>query len=196
MNALALNREGEDWRLRLYGDWSLGAMERIDPDLKALSGPLSGTLVCDWSNAERPGIGPVWALLARLADIGTPQLKVLHEGNPPHTVELLHKLQGELCTARGKRTVAIPPHEGAIAKLGRWTVLQGREANAVLAFFGRIATVLAQSLPHPRVLRLSSIVRHIHETGVTAIPIVSLIAFLISVVVAYLGAQQLSKFGA
>ncbi len=35
--------------------------------------------------------------------------------------------------------------------------------------------------------------RHLHETGVTAIPIVSLIAFLISVIVAYLGAQQLSS---
>jgi phospholipid/cholesterol/gamma-HCH transport system permease protein len=196
MDALALNREGQDWRLQLYGDWSLGAMERIDPDLKALTGPLSGILICDWSRAERPGIGPVWSLLARLADIGTPQLQVRHEGNPPHTVDLLHKLQSELCTARGKRAIAVPPHEGAIGRLGRWTVLQGTEASAVLAFFGRITAVLGHSFTHPRVLRLPSIVRHIHETGVTAIPIVSLIAFLISVVVAYLGAQQLSKFGA
>jgi phospholipid/cholesterol/gamma-HCH transport system permease protein len=44
----------------------------------------------------------------------------------------------------------------------------------------------------PRALRLPSLVRHIYETGVTAIPIVALIAFLISVIVAYLGAQQLS----
>jgi phospholipid/cholesterol/gamma-HCH transport system permease protein len=56
--------------------------------------------------------------------------------------------------------------------------------------------VIGESFSRPRVLRLPSIARHVHETGVTAIPIVSLIAFLISVVVAYLGAQQLSKFGA
>jgi len=196
MQALTLNRQGDDWRLELHGDWSLGAMGRIDPELRALSGPLSGTLVCDWSRAEHPGIGPVWSLLARLADIGTPQLALRHEGNPPHIVQLLGKLQGEICTADGKRAVAIPPHEGAIAQLGRWTVLQGTEGRAVLAFFGRIAAVLGQSFTQPRVLRLRSIVRHLHETGVSAIPIVSLIAFLISVVVAYLGAQQLSKFGA
>jgi phospholipid/cholesterol/gamma-HCH transport system permease protein len=35
-----------------------------------------------------------------------------------------------------------------------------------------------------------------YETGITAIPIVSLIAFLISVIIAYLGAQQLARFGA
>jgi phospholipid/cholesterol/gamma-HCH transport system permease protein len=196
MEALTLNRDGGDWRLELRGDWSLAAMERIDPNLRALSGPLSGTVVCDWSRVEHAGVGPVWALLARLADIGTPGLEVRHEGNPPHTVVLLSKLQSELCTAHGKRAVAIPPREGVIARLGRWTVLQGTEGRAVLAFFGRIAAVLGQSFSHPRVLRLPSIARHIHETGVTAIPIVSLIAFLISVVVAYLGAQQLAKFGA
>src|SRR5207247_10190457 len=45
-------------------------------------------------------------------------------------------------------------------------------------------------------LRVPSLVRHVYEIGITAIPIVSLIAFLISVIVAYLGAQQLSRFGA
>jgi phospholipid/cholesterol/gamma-HCH transport system permease protein len=39
-------------------------------------------------------------------------------------------------------------------------------------------------------------VRHVHETGVQAIPIVAVIAFLISVISAYIGAQQLRPFGA
>jgi phospholipid/cholesterol/gamma-HCH transport system permease protein len=45
-------------------------------------------------------------------------------------------------------------------------------------------------------MRLPSIARHVYETGIQAIPIVALIAFLISVIVAYLGAQQLQQFGA
>ena len=68
--------------------------------------------------------------------------------------------------------------------------------RGVLGFFGRIAAVFGEIFSRPRALRLPSIARHIYETGVTAIPIVALIAFLISVVVAYLGAQQLRKFGA
>jgi phospholipid/cholesterol/gamma-HCH transport system permease protein len=196
MTMLALHRDGADWRLELSGDWSFQGLEEIDAELKALPGPLTGHLTCDWSAAEQPAIGAVWALLTRLAYLGNAQLEVRHEGHPPHTIELLRKLNLELCTAHGKRTVAVPSHEGAIAKLGRWTVLQGREAGRVLGFFGRITTVLGTGLSHPRALRFPSIVRHLHETGVTAIPIVSLIAFLISVVVAYLGAQQLSRFGA
>jgi phospholipid/cholesterol/gamma-HCH transport system permease protein len=56
--------------------------------------------------------------------------------------------------------------------------------------------VLGEIVTRPGALRAPSIVRHVYETGITAIPIVSLIAFLISVIVAYLGAQQLARFGA
>jgi len=44
--------------------------------------------------------------------------------------------------------------------------------------------------------RPTSITRHVYDTGITAIPIVALIAFLIAVILAYMGAQQLRKFGA
>jgi phospholipid/cholesterol/gamma-HCH transport system permease protein len=196
MDALALHRDGNDLRLDLSGDWSLGALAHIEDELKSLPAPVTGRLVCDWSRVERPGIGPVWALLTRIAEIGGAELEVTHRGDPPHSVDLLRKLHLEICTARGKRTVPLPTHEGVVAHLGRWTVLQGTEARHLLGFFGRIAVVLSLAFAHVRMLRFSSIVRHIHETGVSAIPIVSLIAFLISVVVAYLGAQQLSRFGA
>jgi phospholipid/cholesterol/gamma-HCH transport system permease protein len=196
MTMLVLHRDGADWRLELHGDWSLQGLARIDAELKSLPGPITGNVTCDWSAAEHPGLGPVWALLTRLTYLGHSGIQIRHEGHPPHTVELLRKLNLELCTAQGRRAIALPGHEGAVARLGRWTVVQGTEARRVLGFFGRIATVLGAGLSHPRALRVPSIVRHIRETGLTAIPIVSLIAFLISVVVAYLGAQQLSRFGA
>jgi phospholipid/cholesterol/gamma-HCH transport system permease protein len=196
MDALALHRDGESWRIDLQGDWSLEALPQIDLQLERLPG-MSGTLVCDWSRVEHPGIGPVWALLTRLSELGgAHELVVRHEGNPPHTVPLLQKLQLELCTAHGTRAVAVPIEEGAVEKLGRWTVREGTEAARLLGFFGRITAVLGSGFRHPRSWRFSSVMRHVQETGVSAIPIVSLIAFLISVVVAYLGAQQLAKFGA
>jgi phospholipid/cholesterol/gamma-HCH transport system permease protein len=196
MDALALHRDGESWRLDLGGDWSLDSMPRIDPALEALRSPMSGALVCDWSRVEHAGLGPVWALLTRLSELGGEGLEVRHEGNPPHIVELLKKLEHELCTVHGRRTIALPTREGAVAKLGRWTVLQGTEGALLLGFFGRIAAVLGRSFSQLRALRFPSVIRQVHETGVSAIPIVSLIAFLISVVVAYLGAQQLARFGA
>jgi phospholipid/cholesterol/gamma-HCH transport system permease protein len=120
-------------------------------------------------------------------------VRTTHVG-APHPLDFLQKLQLEnrdLHAAKPARRT-----EGAVGELGRWTFDQGLDVRAVVGFFGHIVSVLGEGLMRPRALRGSSVVRHVYETGITAIPIVSLIAFLISVIVAYLGAQQLSLFGA
>jgi phospholipid/cholesterol/gamma-HCH transport system permease protein len=108
-------------------------------------------------------------------------------------LQLLQKLAVD---RRAPELPAAPGTVGLLGRLGRWAVLQGGHARAVLDFFGRIVVVLGVTPSRPRAFRPSSLARHIYETGITAIPIVALIAFLISVIVAYLGAQQLSRFGA
>jgi phospholipid/cholesterol/gamma-HCH transport system permease protein len=193
---LALERQGDGWRLRLSGDWSLAAMPSIEAQLDHLPA-LDGTLMCDWTQAQAPGISPAWALLRRLAEVGggAQPLDVHHTGNPPHFLELLQKLHVDRHAAYSQQ--APPPTlERLVGKVGRWAVLQGRHGRGVIVFLGRISMVLGEAFRRPQALRISSIARHIYETGITAIPIVSLIAFLISVIVAYLGAQQLSRFGA
>lgn len=195
MTVLKLEGEGDDWRLQLGGDWSLGALTQIEAQLQSIPDGLHGRLLCDWSQAELPGIGPVWALLLHLNGTGAPRLAVSHTGDPPHFVELLQKLQSD-DHVPADPIPAGPSLEGSVGKVGRWAVLEGDEVRAVIGFFGRIVTVFREMFSRPRVLRQSSLARHIYETGITAIPIVSLIAFLISVIVAYLGSQQLSKFGA
>src|SRR5258708_7736381 len=195
MTVLKLEGEGDDWRLHLDGDWSLAAMTQIETQLRALPGGLQGTLVCDWSRAEAPGIGPVWALLMRLGDIGTPHVDVRHTGDPPHFLDLLQKLNQERQAAPAAPETA-PSLEHSVSAVGRWAVLQGTEGRAVIGFFGRLVTVLREAFSRPRALRPSSLARHIYETGITAIPIVSLIAFLISVIVGYLVARHLGRFGA
>jgi phospholipid/cholesterol/gamma-HCH transport system permease protein len=207
MTVLILEGEGEDWRLQLRGDWSLAALADVEAQLDNLKGlpkglPAAlppdlaigsprGTLFCDWSQAAAPGIGPAWALLTAL---GARSLNIRHTGDPPHFLQLLEKLQAERRAVEQARQP--PDSEGFIGELGRWSLLQGEHARGVVAYFGRIVAVIGEAFSRPRALRISSLARHIYETGITAIPIVSLIAFLISVIVAYLGAQQLSRFGA
>jgi phospholipid/cholesterol/gamma-HCH transport system permease protein len=192
---LSLSRSADGWRLLLSGDWSLTAMPSIESQLKTLPA-LQGSLICDWTHAQAPGIGPAWALLRQLAEAGggPQQLDVRHTGNPPHFLDLLQKLHVERFAAYS--LAPTPTLERLVGKLGRWAVLQGWHGRGVIVFLGRIAMVIREAFSRPRALRISSLARHIYETGITAIPIVSLIAFLISVIVAYLGAQQLSRFGA
>ena len=63
-------------------------------------------------------------------------------------------------------------------------------------FIGRSVVTFGRACTSWRRLRPTSIARHVYETGITAIPIVSLIAFLITVIIAYIAAQQAREYGA
>ena len=90
-----------------------------------------------------------------------------------------------------------PPLEvEPVEALGRHVVRRWRDTLAGLAFVGRVGSTLIRSFTSFKRLRPISIARHIYDTGITAMPIVALIAFLISVIIAYMSSQQLQKFGA
>src|SRR5579862_3897348 len=125
MTVLKLEGAAEDWHLHLSGDWSLSAMAQIEAQLSALPDQLQGALVCDWSHAEAPGIGAVWALLMRLGVIGSHRLEVRHSGNPPHFLPLLQKLDADRHAPRA--AAAEPSLHRSVGNLGRWAVLQGTE---------------------------------------------------------------------
>lgn len=147
---LALEGQGGNWRLSLVGDWSLRSLARIEAQLEALPGALSGLLVCDWSRADNPGIGSVWSLLARLAGTGAAHLEVRHTGAPPHFLELLQKLAAQRTAARAEPR---PPHsgpQGPLGEIGRWAVFQGIQMRGVVDFFGRIVSVVREMFSRPR----------------------------------------------
>jgi phospholipid/cholesterol/gamma-HCH transport system permease protein len=84
---------------------------------------------------------------------------------------------------------------GVLHEVGETVVLAKEGALDLLGFIGAVTAGAGRIAGSAKRLRMPSVVRHVYETGVTAIPIVSLIAFLIAVIVAYIGAQQLRKFG-
>lgn len=66
----------------------------------------------------------------------------------------------------------------------------------LVSFLGQVVATMFNIALHPSRLRLTSLVHHCQEIGVSAVPIVSLMAFLIGVVLAFQGAAQLRQFGA
>ena len=83
-----------------------------------------------------------------------------------------------------------------IERLGRatWRAVQGLER--IIGFFGEVVGRIALTVIHPSRLRLTSLVFHMQETGLNAVPIVAMMSFLIGIVIAYQGADQLRQFGA
>src|SRR5439155_18369936 len=60
---------------------------------------------------------------------------------------------------------------------------------------GRAASAIGHAFLHLHSLRLPSISRHIDETGIHALPIVGLMAIMISIVIGYQGVAQLRPYG-
>jgi phospholipid/cholesterol/gamma-HCH transport system permease protein len=83
-----------------------------------------------------------------------------------------------------------------VEALGRHVVRRWRDTRSGLTFLGRSVLTFGRAFTGGKRLRLTSVTRHIYDTGITAMPIVALIAFLISVIIAYMSAQQLQRFGA
>ena len=83
-----------------------------------------------------------------------------------------------------------------IALLGQWTVATSREARELVGFFGELSVVFYRLARNPRRIRWTSIVSHMQQVGLNAMPIVGLLAFLIGVVLTFISGDQLQKFGA
>ncbi|WP_119301391.1 ABC transporter permease [Dongia deserti] len=70
------------------------------------------------------------------------------------------------------------------------------ESLNLVAFFGEFVLATGRVIANPRRFRWVSLLVHIEQTGINALPIVGLISFLVGVVLAYQGADQLRQFNA
>ncbi|MBS0365829.1 MAG: ABC transporter permease [Proteobacteria bacterium] len=183
--------------LTLDGEWSIRSFESCAADLGAVN--LAGVrrLTVDARGAAIQDLSGAWALERFLRAAANAGIATDFRGEPPAPLKLVRSTLEQAVAAPPASPVAVAgPGAGLLAAVGRRTMHAWADLVEGVDFFGRVMTTLARGLARPRHLRPISISRHIHDTGVTAIGIVSLIAFLISVILAYMGAEELRGLGA
>ena len=93
-----------------------------------------------------------------------------------------------------------PPHPHAIlaalGNIGLVVVEACKKGHELLSFFGLSVILIVRALAQPWRIQIKATFKHIETTGLNALPIVGLLNFLIGMVVAFMGAVQLKKFGA
>lgn len=85
---------------------------------------------------------------------------------------------------------------GVIEGIGRSGVEEINKNVGLIAFIGETAEVAAPLLLSPLRIRWKVVLRELGEAGHKALPIVGLLAFLVGVVIAYQGGDQLRLYGA
>ncbi len=91
---------------------------------------------------------------------------------------------------------AVPATPGMLHNVGESTVGMAAQAAALLAFIGEVTMAFVGCIAQPKRIRWRPILFNIRTAGFDALPIVGLLAFLLGIVVAYQGAEQLRRYGA
>lgn len=187
-------RDGDAGRvLALVGAWTTETLGALAPQLLAAAGEGAHALdLAEVTRLDANGAGVV-ALARRLAAEVGPEPAL--DGLSPEREALLAVVARRDAGARPKQRPR-PALVAAVERLGQAAVTQAAESRQLLAFLGAVVSTIGATVLLPRTLRARALVAQIERTGFDAVPIVGLLSFLIGVVTAYQGADQLARFGA
>jgi phospholipid/cholesterol/gamma-HCH transport system permease protein len=193
-NWLESATSGPDTIWQPIGEWLVGHAVAIEKSLARQPRP-SGAVQIDLGRLEAldtAGAMLLWQLYDRLLAQG---YKV-EFGNIPESFTSLFSAVGVVRNKPMPRPERINPFYARLIALGKASLGFAEDTLCFLSFLGLITLTLWRNTIQPWRLRFTSTIHHIEETGLKALPIVGLLSFLIGVVIAYQGADQLRQFGA
>ncbi|MBO9512681.1 MAG: MlaE family lipid ABC transporter permease subunit [Variovorax sp.] len=171
----------------LAGNWTARGLGDMPGTLDALACG-AGPIVLDGASLAAIDSAGVWVLHSWMRRQGaTASLR-----NWPPRMQTLMSLVGE----QPDRALPQPPGAPPLARLGRHADAAVQEALGLLHFVGEAAMAALGLLANPRRIRWRTVLRNIQIDGFDALPIIGLTSFLLGVVVAYQGADQLRHYGA
>ena len=115
-------------------------------------------------------------------------------GGLPEGVKSLLKLAFAVPERKGARKEAT--REPVLARIGSASIGLWQSTNEFLAFIGEALLAFLKLLVGKASFRRSDLGLFIQDCGASALPIVTLVSFLVGLILAFVGAVQLEMFGA
>lgn len=178
--------------LHLSGDWKLASVMLIERALRAVPALRPIVSVQGGALTALDTAGAL-TLLRHLKSLDIDPASVDFDDFSPAHRRVLDLVAGRLAD------VTIEPaihRRGFLADIGYNAESVGRLVLGHLTFLGLIAAGIGGLLAHPGRLRVRELSAQFEQAGIRAIPVVSLVTFLIGVVFAYLLGLQAERYGA
>ena len=193
---LSFSGSGSDTlRLELSGSWKLAdALPSID-DVRSRLQSEAGlrSVAFDTERISTWDSGLVNFLIGIIDYCSSHDVAVDQEGLPRGVRGLL-KLAYGVPEQKGARREA--KKESLLINVGTQTIDAVRSTGQFVTFLGEATLATRKFLQGKAHFRRSDMFLIMQQAGAEALPIVSLVSFLLGVIMAYLGAAQLAKFGA
>jgi len=179
-------------RVQCTGTWTVRGIVRLERQLKEIVWPAAQDLEFDGSAISALDTSGAWLLHRTVGTLEQQGSKARIIGLRPEFGSLL-----DLVSTRAEMPPnLVQPGDGLIASIGRQTWHGMENLSGMLAFVGVSAIAMLRLIVQPRRIRWRTIFHNIQSAGFDALPIVGLLSFLMGVVIAYQGADQLQRFGA
>jgi phospholipid/cholesterol/gamma-HCH transport system permease protein len=189
-------RQARLLRFSAGGEWLVRDAARLDKELSTLSLGDAPEAEIDGSAVTRMDSAGAWLLVRTKRAMEQAGKRVKTFTLPEIYAPLIDTIEQE----HNAPPVVMEKRHGFIALLerfGRSTVETGRQGYRMLGYLGRFTIEFAEAMLLPRGnLRFAALIHQVEEVGINALPIVGLLSFLIGIVMAYQGADQLRRFGA
>lgn len=195
MTKLDQQLQGDRLHLNLQGDWSFAQAEEIRTVLVAVA-PSGLHIAIDAQAVERLDVTAAW-LIYRQTLVWRKQGKAvsfLHF--PKEYLGYFEKLADVEIQQPEFRQRIVTSISRPVIQLGRRLFRLVSLWRSWVTFFGHSLEAFFTCLLAPHLFRVRSVLHHVFTTGVSAMPIVGLIACLISIVITYQGGGQLRDLGA
>lgn len=174
------------------GYWTLANLPPLQQQGGLLRWPDSSQIVYDASEIMAMDTGGAVLLHESIETARKRGRKIFLQGLQPEFAELL-RLVGAQWSRVGYG--AAEPPAGWVEQAGRAVQHRMESAIRALAFLGESTIALFHAMRRPASIRWRAVLRILELDGVRALPITGLLIFLVGVVIAYQGAEQLRKFG-
>jgi len=176
--------------LEVGGTWTVFSIRSLRRQKAYQTARRQGTQTIDATHVRRLDTAGVLEIMRLAGNDAKVEIKTRDE-NHAALFEVVQKNLG-----------APPPHtdvnwiEHWFHDVGESLIDIAHQIVSFCAFFGEVLVILAQAIVEPKRLRGSAVVRQMYEVWIKALAIVGVLCFLIGVVTAYQGVQQLRQFGA
>ncbi len=173
--------------LALEGPLLVSSVGPLDRELSGLSQEITAI---DLSGVEEIDTIGAWVMCRLAADH---QAEIT--GASPRAKRLLNAVE----TAGSDADITpprVPVWERVPEAMGELVYDMRAGIIGVVGFLGRVLIAAGRLLRHPSRFPMKAMVRQMELVGVSALPIIGLMSFLIGIVIAQQGAVQLEQFGA
>jgi len=185
--SLELEEQDQGVIARLVGDWRIAHLPLLKRCIEPLVASQAKQVILDGSRLDS------------LDAAGSMVLSAATQGKEVELKEFdeFHQRLLELVDSSTTREkLEQPKPHGFLWNIGRVTVDAADKVKGITSFIGYTAVEFSRSVLNPKRFRPKEVFVQLEHTCLNAIPITCLLIFLIGVVIAYLSATQIEKYGA